>query len=190
MKRLFFLPYILFFISGCCQNKINVDNKQESTDKYLNSCIVEYGVQKCIENVLIAVVNSDSNQIDFPANKFYYDLTFEDRGSRRFISIIPSRWEKSMTLDFKGIIRIGHMSFLCRGDFQKDSLFIRGKNCIDVKLIKPLSYQYDSVDVRIESFAWEPTLAVEYLICLGTPIDLFVLVGQKKIYPIVVETNE
>jgi hypothetical protein len=177
MKR--FLIIILFY--GVSQNCVwcQANNKTDTNFHYITRNLPEFLVNDCLTSLLTLIEKTDSNHLRFPPDKFYYDLTFENRGDHRHILISPSRWLKSATTDFAGVITIGQMLFLCRGDFKNDSLFQECKNMFKISLRKPKLYQYDDIDALIESFTWKPSLAVTYKVCPGLPIDLFVLVGNK-----------
>jgi hypothetical protein len=82
-------------------------------------------------------------------------------------------------LNYKGIIRVSDMSFLCKGNLIKAPLFSETRNCVKVTLVRPKPYYYDSVDVRIEMYAQKPSLAGKYTFCKGGPINLYILVGGK-----------
>jgi hypothetical protein len=165
------------FIS--CTSKSQTGERQDSNFIYLQNSLREYKIDTCLVDLLTKVVELDTNHLRFPPNKFYYDLTFENRKNYRNMTIIPSRWEKSMTLDHDGIIKVGQMSFLCRGDIKTDELFSQTKNKIEVQLKSPKLYQYDDIDTKIEAYTWKPTLAGKYTFCKGVPIDLYILVGNN-----------
>jgi hypothetical protein len=173
----FFTAIFLLFIS--CSSKSQTGINADSSFITFEGNLKEYKIDSCLADLLAAVVELDSNQLRFPSSQFYYDLTFEHRENYRFISITPSRWEKSRTLDFTGIIKVSQMCFLCRGNFQETGLFTETNKNITVRLKKPKAYQYDSIDVRIETFVWTPTLAGSYSFCKGAPINLYILVGKK-----------
>jgi uncharacterized protein YcfL len=171
---IFFASFLLISCSSSSQIKTKVGSEFITADGKLK----EYSINSCLIDMLNEVVNLDT-AVRFPPRLFYYDLSYENRGSYKKLTILPARWEKSMTLDFKGIIRVGEMFFLCRGDIENDSLFRATEESFRVLLKKPIAYQYDSVDVVIESYSWKPTLVGKFTFCKGITIDLYILVGNK-----------
>lgn len=182
---IFIVIFFLFHYSCISQSTV----RDDANFVYSQNNLEEYQIDTCLVGLLKDVAELDSNFSCFPPNKFYYDLTFENRGENGYMSIIPSRWEKSSMLDFKGVIKIGQVFFLCRGDVQENPLFIRQGKVVKVNLRKPKVYEYDSIDVAIETFAWKPTLAGKYTYCKGVPIDLYILVG-KKLNAYTIKENE
>lgn len=180
MKILFFIAIFPLLFSCSCKSQTNI--VQDSSFTYYKDSLWEYRIDTCLNDLLRDIEDLDTNYQCFPPDKYYYDLTFEKKDGYRNISLMPSRWSKSMTLDFKGVIRFDQMSFLCRGDIDTDPIFTRTRKRIEVQLRKPKAYQFDSIDVKIESFTWNPTLAGKYFLCQGSPIDLYILVGKRLQY--------
>lgn len=180
MKILLSIAIFALLSSCSCKSQTNV--AQDSSFSYFNDSLREYKIDTCLIDLLRDIEDLDTNHLRFPPDKYYYDLTFEIRDGYRNISLMPSRWSKSMTLDFKGVIKFDQMSFLCRGDIDTDPIFTKTRKRIEVQLRKPKGYQFDSIDVKIESFTWKPTLAGKYSLCQGPPIDLYILVGKRLEY--------
>lgn len=171
---LYLALFIFFPNSLYCQIKSRVDANFTTIEGGLKV----YDVDSCLIDLLREVVNLDKSK-RFPSELYFYELFYEDHGSYKKLTILPSRWEKSMTLDFKGILRVGKMSFLFRGDIENDSLFHMTEKNINVFLKKPIEYQYDSIDVMIQSYSWNPTLVGVFKLCKGKEIDVYILVGKK-----------
>ena len=174
--QLYITALFLFFF---CSSKSQTTASCDTNFICFQDSLKEYKIDTCLVYLLTEVVELDTNYLRFPPDKFYYELSFEDRKSYRNLTILPSRWNKSAVLDFKGVIKIGRMSFLCRGDIERDSLFTRAEAKTKVQLRKPKGYQYDSIDIVIEAYTWKPTLAGKYTFCNGVPIDLYILVGKS-----------
>lgn len=164
-----------------CSSKSQLRKSQDTNFVYFQNRVTEYKIDTCLSGILNAIVELDTNHFRFPPDKFYYELSFENRKDYRDMEIFPSRWCKSMVLDFKGIIKIGQMSFLCRGDIETDPLFTKTKNNVEVQLRSPRLYEYDSIDVTREAYTWKPTLAGKYSFCKGVSIDLYVFVGRDLV---------
>ena len=157
----------------------SVEAQKDSNFICFHGNLKEYKIADCLIDLLTEVVALDSGHIKFPSDRFYYELTFKDHGGYRDLTVLPSRWDKSMTLDFEGFLKIDGMYFLCRGDISKGQIFQQTGRKMMVRLKSPRLYQYDSIDARIESYTWQPTLAGRYSFCAGTSIDLYILVGGK-----------
>ncbi len=177
MKKVCFLTIIfsLFLHNSYCQTKPEVDSNFIG----FQSALREYKIDSCLVGLLTDIEESDSMNLTYPPNQFFYDLAFSKKEKIREMTIGISRWQKAKSLDYSGVIVINHMSFLCRGDFKDDKLFSETKNAIEIKLKKPKLYQYDDMDVMFVSFIYYPALIGRYELCGGLPINIYVYNGKK-----------
>jgi hypothetical protein len=175
--KLFQIVLLLTF--SVCQCKGQAKIAADSNFISFQGKLKEFKTDSCLINIMRAIVDADVTHLNYPPKLFYYELDFEGTEGTKEIYINPSRWLKSSTVDYKGIIRIGDMSFLCKGNFMDDPLFWETDRYVDVNLRRPKPYRYDSIDVKIEMFARNPSLMGKYTFCKGGPIDLYILVGKK-----------
>lgn len=176
VKKLLQIVCMLIFSACQCKGQVKADNNFVSFQGKLR----EYEIDSCLKEVLWKIVLADSAYLNYPPKTFFYELDFQtDEVGNKEITIVPSRWLRSAMLNYKGIIRIGGMSFLCKGDLIKAPLFNETNINVDVVLVRPKPYYYDSIDVKIEMFTRKPSLMGKYTLCKGEPIDLYILVGKK-----------
>jgi len=172
-----FLITVLLNYQSFCQST------EDKNDNYyhLKKNLISYRIDSCISPLLTAIVELDTNRNRFPPEEYFYSLDYRRGKDYREIEISPLRWEKSFSLDFDGIIKIGWMSFLISGNFKGDPIFRRTGNSIPVHLKKPKEFQADSVDGKLFALAWYPTLVGKYTSCKGDPISVKVFVGRRKL---------
>ena len=178
MKKYHFLLILFCFFLNIYSN-CQEESATDSNFIVFQSYLPEYKIDTCLVDLLIEIEASGSLHKVYPPHQFFYDLTFNIKEKIREISITPSRWQKATSLDYSGIIIINKMSFLCRGDFQLDTLFKKTGDTINVKLKKPKIYQYDNFDLLIDIYIRSPSLKGRYEICGGLPINMYVYTGKK-----------
>jgi hypothetical protein len=176
--NLFQIVFLLAFSGYQCKGQIKTTS--DSNFVSFKGKLQEYTIDSCLRDVLWAIVKTDSASLNYPPKTFFYELDFQsDEGGNKEITIFPSRWLKSAVLDYKGIIRIVGMSFLCKGNLITPPLFSETNSYVDVTLVRPKPYYYDSVDIKIEMFVRKPSLVGKYTFCKSGPINLFILIGRK-----------
>lgn len=146
-------------------------NAQYETSKDIhtnsNNCsykkLPEYQASLCISNLLSSVVKSNTRF--YKPNKFFYSLTLKHGNNQKYLSIIPDEWHGAKNIDYVGILKIRGVTFLCRGDFDKDSLF-KMQSTSFIKVI--LKQSKDSAYML--PFFTEPSLDGIFNDCNGIPI--------------------
>lgn len=64
----------------------------------------------CVQDVLIATVEADSNNSKYPPEVFFYELDYQERKDIPSIWITPARWKKVLSDDYTGVIKVGNRS--------------------------------------------------------------------------------
>jgi hypothetical protein len=133
----------------------------------------------CLQDVLMATVEADSNYAKYPPEVFFYDLDYQESKKNPSIRITPARWKKVPTFDYTGAIKIGKMTFLCRGKVNTDSLFINTGKREEVTLDSPEIYKDDKIDLETEMGLRKPSLHGLYVSCEGGKINLTIVAAKK-----------
>jgi hypothetical protein len=133
----------------------------------------------CLEDVLIATVEADSNNTRYPPEVFFYELDYQESKNIPSIWITPARWKKVLSDDYTGIIKIGKMMFLCRGKIKTDPLFSNTGKREEVMLSSPEIYKEDSIDFKTEMGLRRPSLQGVYVSCEGRRINLTIVAARK-----------
>ena len=154
---------------------------QEGSPYYLS--LPEYQVDPCLSKFLAGI--SASNRQYYDADKYFYSLTFREAKGYRYMYIRVEKWLEARDTDYVGILKMDGVSFLCRGDIRKASIFkISGLQEVKVKL------QRDKSDPDNYVYNTEPSLQGYYTECQGIPIQLEVYTKgkipalERKVHPL------
>jgi len=183
MKVIQILNCALIFLNLNCYSQINDSNRVSSRNKYHNGGIYfdknldEYQIDSCLYSLLKAVVNSDRHHSDYKPDSFFHSLNFYKKsksGRYRYLSIYPRLWNNPEYIDYTGIIKLDEMTFLCRGDFETDSLFhyLNFKK-ERVKLKQPKDNTFNT------PFIEDPSFQGLFLNCKGVPIYIEIYIKGK-----------
>jgi hypothetical protein len=138
-----------------------ISNAQHSDTSNIKLPIFQ--VDACLYNLLKTV--SESNIKYYKADEFFYSVIFKEGKEYRYLNIVPEKWADSRYMDYAGIMKFNKVSFLFRGDIEKDSIFKRtALPGLEVPLKK------STVDPESNVFYQEPSLHGIYHICTGMPI--------------------
>lgn len=183
MKIKSIIFFVLIFLSVNCigqalKSKYKPTSlKAQSDSIYFNKNLTVFYVDSCLYDLLNEVVNADSSNITYPPVTYFYSLSFSEKAKTKgfqYLSVWPQLWNNSEYLDYTGVVKIGKIRFLCRGDFATDSKFHKAKNKkVVVKLRKNKNDSFENV------FNREPSLQGEYHDCEGKPIYIEIYVKGK-----------
>jgi len=175
--------FLLIILSINCIGQIGKSKskrkvfKSQSDSIYLNKNLPVFYVDSCLYDLFEEVVNADSNSIAYPPATYFYSLYFSKKAKTKgfqYLSVWPRLWNNSEYMDYIGVIKIGKMTFLCRGDFEADSKFHKVENKkVVVRLRKNKNDSFGNV------FNREPSLQGEYHDCKGLPIYIEIYVEGK-----------
>lgn len=175
IKKTFLTVPLLFAFSCSCFGQ---DKKEVS----FQLTFTEYKVESCLYDILEAIVETDSAQIRFPSDIYFYNLSYGNYSNYRDIIIRPTRWYKHLPHDTKGIVNVDGAKFILMGQLDNDSLFKRTNNTIEITVKYPVPTTFDTLDNRQKWLGWEksPTAFVGSIkFCGRPPIDLRVDVDKK-----------
>lgn len=142
----------------------------------------EYKVDSCLYNIFEAIVETDSAQIRFPSDIYFYNLTYGNYVHYRDIIIRPTRWYKDLPLDTKGVVVVDGAKFVLMGELDNDSLFKKTNKRIEITVKYLVPTTFDTLDNRQKWLGWDksPTAFVGSVKFCGKPsIDLHVDVYKK-----------
>lgn len=126
--------------------------------------IPEYHVDPCISKLFVSVVKSNSQYYD--VDTFFYSVTFKRANKALYMNISAEKWTAAPYLDYGGIMKLKHYSFLLRGDLDQDSIFTK-TNSVPLKIL----LRKEGADSNSRFFP-EPSLQGTYYICKPMPINL------------------
>lgn len=112
MKVQIYITTLFLLLS--CYSEPQTKKGRDTNFIYYHDSLRECKIDTCLADLLAEVVELDTNNLRFPPDKFYYELSFENRKNYRNLTILPSRWTKSAVLDFKGVIKVNKMFFVQR----------------------------------------------------------------------------
>lgn len=179
LKLIIAFMFIILY-TGCAGQNIKPNFKyfkNHGDSIYFDKMLKEYYIDSCIVDVFKAIVYADSSHVNYPPASYFYSIYFSKSAKTKgyqYLSVAPRLWNNSEYMDYKGIIKIEGMTFLCNGDFETDYKFhrIEGKR-IRVKLAK------NKNDTIGNHFIREPSLQGVYNDCKGLPIYIEVYVKEK-----------
>lgn len=173
-KILLTLSFLFVFLCFC----FGQDKKEAGFKLTFN----EYKVDSCLYNILELIVDTDSAQIRFPSDIYFYNLFYGNYVHYRDIIIRPTRWYKDLPHDTKGVIIIEGAKFVLMGEVDNDSLFKKTNKRIEITIKYPVPTTFDTLDNSQKWLGWDksPTALVGSVkFCGRPPIDLHVDVYKK-----------
>ena len=181
-----FIIYTFFLITVlACKSNSQIEQESSNIADSFHIRLNEYKIDRCLTDILVAVVEADTGHVRFPPNLYCYNLLFSNYINYRDLIITPSRWMESLPRDCTGLIHINDMYFLCCGNFNKDSLFTNTGNTLDLKINHSKSEKYDLLDSKSYWTDWyskkssSTAIIGELNLCHGPPISLHLNVGKK-----------
>ncbi len=174
IKKLFFILSFLIAMLACSFG-------QNENDSGFKLAFDEYKVDSCLYDILAAVVETDSAQVRFPSDVYFYNISYGNYTHYRDVIIRPSRWHKDLPLDTKGIIVVEGAKFVLMGRIENDSLFKKTDNKIELSITYPVPQVFDSLDKK-SWLGWDrsPTALVGSIkFCGAPPIDLHIDVDKR-----------
>lgn len=181
VKSFIFFALILLFVNFCIGQSVksncelSKNSKSHNDSIYFDKNLREFYVDSCLYDLFKAVVNADSSHINYAPAIYFYSLDFfYDKSGRPYLSIYPRLWANSKHLDYTGIIRLGRMNFLCRGDFATDSRFHSSPlKKVRVKLKQAKSNSFNVV------FTEDPSFQGSFADCTELPIYIEIYIKGK-----------
>lgn len=167
-----FLTINCFGQAGKSKYKLN-GLKKPSDSIYFKKSLPVFYVDSCLYDLFMEVVNADSSNIAYPPAKYFYSLYFSGKAKTKgfqYLSVWPQIWNNSEYMDYAAVVKIGKMTFLCRGDFAADSKFQKAKEKKAIVLQKNKHDSFGNV------FNREPSLQGEYHDCEGKPLYIEIYV--------------
>ncbi|HET7116644.1 MAG TPA: hypothetical protein VFI29_09145 [Hanamia sp.] len=159
-------------LSLSCNGQKQSTNISTDSSNCFDKKLPEYQISSCISNLLESVVKSNSQFYD--QKKYFYSLTLKKGDNQKYLNITPEEWHSATNMDYTGILKVRGVTFLCRGDFDKDSLFKKESSTfVRVKL----KQSKDSADML--PFFTEPSLDGVFSDCKGLPIYVEVYTKGK-----------
>src|ERR1700733_12771917 len=117
---IFFMPILMIAKISIGQGA-NFNWKKIDDGNYFNKNLTVFSTDSCLYDLFKEVVNADRRHRTYAPTAYFYSLDFFiDKNMCPYLSIYPRLWSNSKHLDYTGIIRLGRMSFLCRGTFADD----------------------------------------------------------------------
>lgn len=176
LAKFFLTFFFLVAVSGFCLG-------QDTKERSFKLTFHEYKIDSCLYDILESIVETDSAQIRFPSDFYFYEFSYGNYIHYRDMIIRPTRWYKYMPIGPKGIILVDGAKFVLMGrGFENDSLFKKTDNEIEISVNYPVPQVFDSLDNEQKWLGWEqsPTAFVGSVkFCGGPSIDLRVDVGKK-----------
>ena len=175
INKLFLTLSFLLVVSNFCYG-------QDTNEGSFKLTFKEYKVDSCLFEILEAIAETDSAHIRFPAEIYFYNLSFSNYSHYREMTIRPTRWYKHLPHDTGGVVVAGGVKFILMGRLDNDSLFRRTNNKVEVSVAYPVPQIFDTLDNKTKWRGWEnsPTALVGSIkFCSGLPIDLRVDVDKK-----------
>jgi hypothetical protein len=176
MKRKVLICFYCIFIclGMTCQG-------QKDSLHYVN--LAEYEVDHCLAKFLAVI--SASNRQYYDAEKYFYSLTFREAKGYRYMNIRAEKWLEARDTDYVGILKVDSVSFICRGDINKDPIFKK----LPLKETK-VRLQRDKNDPNDYIYFHEPSLQGVYNECQGMPVYLEIYTKgkipalERKVHPL------
>jgi hypothetical protein len=175
MKKNFLTLLLVFAISDC-------SFAQDAKDSGFKLAFNEYKVASCLYDILEAIVESDTAQLRYPSNIYFYSISYGNFINYRDVTIRPTRWYKDLPCDTKGIIVVQGAKFVLMGGIGNDALFKKMKNKIELTILYPVLQVFDDLDNDTKWLGWDksPTALVGSIKSCGVPrIDLHIDVDKK-----------
>jgi hypothetical protein len=175
IKKIFQTLSFLLVLSDLCFG-------QDTKEGGFKLTFDEYKIDSCLYNILEAIVETDSAQIRFPSDIYFYNFSYGNYTNYRDMIIRPTRWYKHLPLDTKGIVVVEGAKFVLMGRLENDSLFKKTDNQIEISVNYPVPQVFDTLDNRTKWLGWEksPTALVGSVkFCGDPPIDLRVDFDKK-----------
>lgn len=159
---------LILDIGGCDNHVKNKNNIQvDSTVVYKK--VSELSVQKCLENLLQAIVRSNTKH--YKQGRSFYGLHINKNKNYWYLEIFPDQWHGTKDTSYTAVIKMKEAVFLCSGDLDNNPLFSRvGSRVESVKLV--------SSKKPTEPMLIEPSLQGTLRICAGLPIYVEVYTAE------------
>lgn len=162
---------LLGFLVGLLSITSNAQ-KTSIDSNYFSKKLPEYQASSCLSNLFISIVKSNTRF--YNPNKYFYSVTFNKRSNQKYLNVTPVLWRNAKNLDYTGVLKIRNVIFLCRGDFESDSLF-KKKTSTTIRI--KLQQSKDSTDW--DPFTLDPSLDGVFYDCRGLPIHVEVYTEGK-----------
>lgn len=140
-----------------------------------------YELDSCLTDLFENIVEVDKQSSYYNDIEMFYSLTINRREKYIDLTVWPDRWDKSSYFNYYGVIKIGDATFLCRGDYQSDSILHKSKSEIKyVTLQRPIKItKLDDFDKAVDVLVYSPSLYGTYIECIGLKIVMSIYIEKK-----------
>lgn len=165
MRKIIVVGYLTICCFGCIgQNKKvrpEVEQKAISSSHDFDGKLEEYR-SDCMDILFKAIAKS--NEQNYPVDTFFYSVSLSMNSKTKRLEIEPQKWFASSKVDYKGLLKQGGATFLLRGNFASDTLFLKTGKLHNIRLMQ-MNKENESA-----TFLQEPILQGFYLDCESLPI--------------------